>query len=139
MLNHSRRRRTEKEQSWNPRKEERASKLKLSAHAWRRLAQRNLTVSDIVVALRYGRRIHRASADFFFLGAKDLPSGRENELSRLVGTTIVIEDNFIVTAYRNRRALAKVKRKAKRYGGGWRKAITNIQMGGNGSMAGARA
>ena len=93
-------------------------KLRISAHCWRRMAQRNLTLSDVQFALRYGRRIHRAHADFFFVGWSSLPAGSECELSRLIGTTVVVEENAIVTAYRNRRALAKIKRKPKRFSGG---------------------
>jgi len=92
-----------------------AERLRMTAHAWRRLAQRNLTLSDVLVALRHGRRVHRAHADFWFLAGRDLPRGQE----RLEGLTVVVEEDFISTVYRNKRALAKLKRKPKRNNGRW--------------------
>ncbi len=92
-------------------------KLRMSAHAWKRLAQRNLTLSDLLIAIDRGQKIYRAHACFYFLGLRNLPPGAEPELKRLVGTTVVVENNEIVTAYRNKHATSKIKRKAKRYHG----------------------
>jgi hypothetical protein len=88
-------------------------KLRMSVHCWRRMAQRNLTLSDVLVALKCGRRIHRAQADFWFLGYRDCPSG----LERLEGLTVVVERNCIKTCYRNRHAIGKLKKKPRRYHG----------------------
>lgn len=93
------------------------SKLRMSAHAWKRLSQRNLTLSDLLIAIDRGQRIYRAHACFYFLGSRNLPLGAEPELQRLVGTTVVVENNEIVTAYRNKHAAAKIRRKAKRFHG----------------------
>jgi hypothetical protein len=93
------------------------NKLRLTAHAWKRLAQRGISLSDLSIVLKLGRKIHRAHADFYFLGQRNLPRGSENQLERLVGMTVVIEDNLIVTAYKNRRAIQKLKRKPKRFNG----------------------
>jgi hypothetical protein len=93
------------------------SKLRVSAHAWKRLSQRNLTLSDLLIAIDRGQRIYRAHACFYFLGLRNLPPGAEPELQRLVGTTVVVENNEIVTAYRNKHAATKIRRKAKRYHG----------------------
>jgi len=92
-------------------------RLRLTAHAWKRLSQRNLTLSDLLMAIKHGQRIHRAHACFYFLGLRNLPSGASSDLHRLVGTTVVVENNEIVTAYRNKRASSKIRRKAKRYHG----------------------
>jgi len=89
----------------------------MSAHAWKRLSQRNLTLSDLLIAIDRGQKIYRAHACFYFLGLRNLPADAEPELQRLVGTTVVVENNEIVTAYRNKHAAAKIKRKAKRYHG----------------------
>jgi hypothetical protein len=89
-------------------------KPRITAHAWRRMAQRNLTLSDVLFALKFGRRVHRAHAAFFFVGRSCLPAGEEKGWGRLVGTTVVVEDGLVVTAYRNRRALSKIRRKPKR-------------------------
>ncbi len=90
-------------------------KLRLTAHAFRRLAQRGLTLSDVLLALEIGRKIYRANACFFFVGKSDLPSGTEKQLENLVGVTVVVENNHIVTAYKNSRAIARLKRKPKGY------------------------
>jgi len=92
-------------------------KLRLTAHAWKRITKRRITLSDVLIAIRFGRKIHRAHADFFFFGSRDIPTGVEKHLCKLVGTTVVVEGNEIVTAYKNRRAIRKLKRKPKRYNG----------------------
>ena len=88
-------------------------KLRITAHSFRRMAQRNITLSDVLTALKYGRRIHRAHAEFWFLGRRDCPKGQE----RLEGLTLVVERASLSTAYRNKRAIGKVRRKRKRYHG----------------------
>ena len=89
------------------------NKLQISRHAAQRMAQRNIDAGDLAVVLRFGHVEHRAGAKFYFLAERDLPVGTERQLSRLVGTTVVVEHDSISTVYRNRRALAKIKRKPK--------------------------
>src|SRR5438045_9220932 len=89
----------------------------MSAHAWKRLSQMNLTLSDLLIAIDRGQKIYRAHACFYFLGLRNLPRDANPELQRLVGTTVVVENNEIVTAYRNKHAAAKIRRKAKRFHG----------------------
>lgn len=90
-------------------------KYHVSAHCWRRLAQRNITLSDLIKAIQIGRKIHRAHATFFWVGLRDIQNQRE--LERMVGTTIVIAGSEIVTAYRAKNAISKIKRKPKSYHG----------------------
>jgi hypothetical protein len=113
-------------------------RLRMSAHAWKRLSQRNLTLSDLLIAIDRGQRIHRAHACFYFLGSRNLPANAEPELQRLVGTTVVVENNEIVTAYRNKHAASKIKRKGKRYHGEVLRGRRAISVGGRVAMA-ARA
>ncbi|HEX8137543.1 MAG TPA: DUF4258 domain-containing protein [Pyrinomonadaceae bacterium] len=89
------------------------SKYRISSHAARRMAQRNLSVGDVALILRFGRKEHRTGVKFFFLGDRDLPPGQEREMERLVGTTVVAADACILTVYRNEKALARIKRKLK--------------------------
>jgi hypothetical protein len=90
-------------------------KYRITRHAAQRMAQRNLDLGDLAFVLRFGRCEHRAGAKFYFLAARDLPPGSEREWSRLVGTTVVIEDErFITTVYRHKNALHQIKCKAKR-------------------------
>jgi hypothetical protein len=88
--------------------------LLVSEHAAQRMAQRNLDQEDITAVLRFGRVEYRTGAEFYFLGRRDLPKGTEQKFSRLVGTTIIVEDGWVVTVYRNHRAISDIKRKPKR-------------------------
>lgn len=84
-----------------------------TAHAQQRLPQRNLNARDIALVTRFGRVAHATHATFYFLGERDVPRGWTRELARLVGTTLVIVEGCLVTAYRNRRAWRAIKRKSK--------------------------
>jgi hypothetical protein len=89
---------------------------RVSKHAARRMAQRNLSVQDVELALRVGHKEHRTGAQFFFLDRRDFLRGTEKELARLVGTVVVVEaDAVIATVYRNHQALGKIRRKSKHY------------------------
>jgi hypothetical protein len=90
------------------------NKYRVSKHAVRRMAQRNLSAQDVEVALRLGHKEYRTGAQFFFLGRRDFPRGAEKEWTRLVGTVVVVEaDAVIATVYRHHHALAKIRRKSK--------------------------
>jgi hypothetical protein len=91
---------------WNP---------LVSEHAMQRMAQRNLDEEDVAAVMRFGRVEYRTGAEFYFLGRRDLPKGMEQKFARLVGTTIIVEDGWVVTAYRNHRAISDIKRKPKRH------------------------
>lgn len=90
------------------------NKYRVSKHAARRMAQRNLSVQDVELALRLGHKEHRTGAQFFFLGKRDFQRRAEKALARLVGTVVVVEaDAVIATVYRNHHARAKIRRKSK--------------------------
>lgn len=92
------------------------NKYHLSRHAELRMAQRNLSVEDVELALRLGHKEHRTGAKFFVLCKRDCPRGLEKNLARLIGTVVVVEaDAVIATVYRHRDALAKIRHKPKRY------------------------
>jgi hypothetical protein len=78
------------------------------------MAQRNVTAPDMAAVVSLGRVEHRAGATFFFLGRRYVPDDRMRELEKLIGTTVVIAGNEILTVYRNRRAMSRIKRKLKR-------------------------
>ncbi|GBC78265.1 hypothetical protein HRbin08_01752 [bacterium HR08] len=90
------------------------TKLSISRHAARRLAQRGISLEDVNIVLRLGRRFHRTGATFYFFGRRQIPRGLERQLERLVGTTLIVADGRLVTAYRNKRAIAEIKKKPKR-------------------------
>ena len=92
---------------------------KITPHASRRMAQRNVSEQDVHFILRYGQRLHRAGAVIFFLRQRDIPPDKQADKSytRLEGTAVVINRHFsrILTVYRNRqRGLRHIKQKPRR-------------------------
>lgn len=100
------------------------NKLKISHHAERRMAQRNIDIGDVALVLTFGRGFHRAGAEFQVLLRRDIPPGLEKTLEPLVGTVVVIEDGLVLTVYTNSNAPRTIKRKPKRSAGQihWRAA-----------------
>ena len=92
----------------------------ISRHAGQRLAQRNLTASDVEYVFRHGRVTHTGKAIFIHLGLRDIPieDRRHSRLRRLEGTVLVLDPRsgrHLTTAYRNRRrGYRDIKRKSKR-------------------------
>lgn len=90
------------------------TRVRISRHAARRLAQRGISLEDVNIVLRLGQRLHRTGATFYFFGRRQIPHGLERQLERLVGTTLIVADGRLITAYRNKRAIATIKKKPKR-------------------------
>lgn len=96
------------------------SMTSVSAHACRRLAQRNLTVEDVQYVYAHGRIHHRGKATFIHLGLRDIPEEdrRDDRFRRLEGTVLVLDPDtgcHLTTAYRNRqRGSRDIRRKLKR-------------------------
>lgn len=92
----------------------------VSAHASRRLAQRNLTTDDVHYVYVHGRLHHTGKATFVHLGLRDIPEEdrREDRYRRLEGTVLVLDPAtgcHLTTAYRNRqRGSRDIRRKLKR-------------------------
>jgi hypothetical protein len=92
----------------------------VSAHASRRLAQRNLTAADVQYVYTHGRLHHTGKATFVHLGLRDIPEDdrRDDRLRRLEGTVLVLDPTtgcHLTTAYRNRqRGSRDIRRKLKR-------------------------
>ena len=92
----------------------------VSAHASRRLAQRNLSDADVQYVYAHGRLHHTGKATFVYLGLRDIPidDRRDNRWRRLEGTVLVLDPStgcHLTTAYRNRqRGSRDIRRKLKR-------------------------
>ena len=92
----------------------------ISGHAMVRLAQRNLSPSDIEYVFEHGRRVRNGKAMFVHLGKRDIPNTdrKLTQFSRLEGTVLVLDAYtgcHLTTAYRNRRSgIRDIKRKLKR-------------------------
>ena len=92
----------------------------LSSHAVQRLAQRNLSTSDVLYVYSHGRVHHTGKATFVHLGLRDIPTAdrRNDRVRRLEGTVLVLDSScgcHLTTAYRNRqRGSRDIRRKLKR-------------------------
>lgn len=87
---------------------------RLMPHAKRRMQHRNVTRDELQLALEHGQVEYRAGTKFYFLGQRDIPAHLQRTHARLVGLTVVVAHNAIVTLYRNPRAHAAIKRRHKR-------------------------
>lgn len=93
-------------------------RLRLSAHAKKRMQQRCLSVRDVAYVVEYGQRHRCAGVIHCFLGRKDIPDldHRHDTIRRLEGTTVLLETSearLVTTVYRNKSALRRIRRKAK--------------------------
>ena len=86
----------------------------ITTHTKRRMQHRNVTPDDLQFALEHGQIQYRAGTKFYFLGQRDIPAKLRRTHSRLAGLTVVVANGAIVTLYRNPRAHADIKRRAKR-------------------------
>jgi hypothetical protein len=89
-------------------------KLKLSFHARQRMNQRRINRDEMNVVLQYGRQSYRSGIKFIFLGRRDLPAGLARQYDHLIGTTILIAGQEVITIYKNLNAMAVIRRKSKR-------------------------
>lgn len=84
-------------------------------HAELRMAQRNISWSDIEFVLDHGRKLYRNGVIFYFLRRCDIPKCLWQKYGRLEATTVVYAAaaHEVVTVYRGhrRRGLRRVKRK----------------------------
>jgi hypothetical protein len=86
-------------------------------HAQVRCQQRNISGHDLRFVKEYGTKYHRTGAVFYFLGRRDIPEElRHNQAYRdLEGITLLFSQaEDLITAYRNRKACRKIRKKDKR-------------------------
>jgi len=91
-------------------------RVTITTHAQQRMAQRNLSLSDIEFVLHYGQGFHRGGVVFFYLRHKDIPTDmlRDKDVAQLEGVAVVCssDSSMVVTVWRNRQdGLRKIKRK----------------------------
>jgi len=80
----------------------RTRKYKVSEQAARQLARHRLTIGDVALVLRFGRKRMLGNVEQFFLGSCCVQQGCEQRFKRLLGTTIVIEGEEITNIYHGR-------------------------------------
>ena len=93
--------------------------ITFSEHAQIRMAQRRLTVNDVMYVVSHGQQYRCGGVIHFFLGKRDIPQQdrRSDRFARLEGTTVLLDSistETIVTVYRNRCALKSIRPKTKR-------------------------
>lgn len=86
-------------------------------HATMRGEQRNVSESEVQYVLRHGASTHRAGAQAYFLGRRNIPENdrRNQRVAQLVGTTVLVDvkTGAILTVYRNAQGLKDHRRKSK--------------------------
>ena len=91
----------------------------LTAHAHQRCAQRGIAPADVRQVVQHGRLIHNAGARFAFLGRKEIAEAcaegaDRRAVEKLQGLVVLLgEDGWVITAYRNARALADIRTKTR--------------------------
>lgn len=84
-------------------------------HGFLRQQERSLPDWQIEFALRWGTRLHRRGATLFHVRRTDLPDWLgERHARRFYGTTVVVADGALVTAYRRPGGFHDLKRTPRR-------------------------
>ncbi len=101
-----------------------SEELIVTDHAARRLRERGLADWQLEFAVHWGTRLHRNGATFFHVRHRDLPAWLDERCARrLLGVTVVVAEDAIITAYAKRDGFHDLKRTPRRAGrrGGLRK------------------
>ena len=92
----------------------------LSKHAILRMAQRNISLSDLDYVLEHGERIYRTGVTIYILRRRDILQGdrKMSRITRLEGTVVLtgfMPDGRleIITVYRNKSVFKTIRGKAK--------------------------
>lgn len=86
-----------------------------SDHARLRRAQRNLRLDEVSYVLAYGAQVWRTGAVFHILRHCDIDPNdlHRDDIARLEGAVVLIEDDTVITMYRNRRSYRQIHKKQK--------------------------
>ena len=91
--------------------------IPVTLHALQRAARRGISPDAIACALEHGLMVHTTGIRFHFLGRQQIAEARacgadQRALEKSQGLVVLVgDDNRVITAYRNRRALADIRRK----------------------------
>ena len=96
------------------------STFALSKHAILRMAQRNVSLSDLEYVLEHGERIYRTGITIYILRKRDIPQSdrKRSAITRLEGTVVLTGFRpdcrwEVITIYRNKSARKEIRSKAK--------------------------
>lgn len=88
----------------------------MAAHAQLRLAQRNLSPTQVDYVLEHGVEMQRTGVTFYILRECDIPPAhrRQDTFAKLAGTVLLVAPGgTLITAYRQRDAHHRVGKKRK--------------------------
>lgn len=90
--------------------------MRQTHHAATRMAQRGLTPDELAFVAAHGQAAYRTGVKFVFLGRRDIPARFQRTHAHLEGVTVVLcpRSEVVITCYRNRTAIADIRRKHKR-------------------------
>jgi len=89
----------------------------ITLHARIRCAKRGISADAVTWTLEHGRVIHTTGARFHFLGRQEIQEAcacgvDRRSLEKWQGLVVLVgDDGHVITAYRNARALADIRRK----------------------------
>lgn len=85
-------------------------------HVQTRMSQRGISPADVEFVREHGRVEHRTGVQFIFLARRDIPAPLRRSAGHLEGITLIVaaDGRVMVTCYRDRGAIADIKRKSKR-------------------------
>jgi hypothetical protein len=86
-----------------------------TGHARLRRAQRNLRLDQLSYVLAYGALVCRTGVVFHILRHCDIDPCdlRRDDISRLEGSVVLVQDDTVITVYRNRRSYHQIHKKQK--------------------------
>ena len=77
----------------------------ISHHAYKRMAQRGLSMEQVSLVLTYGRKVHARRAIFYVIGKKEVArlGHKLPELAALEGIQVLVnaDNEVVLTVYRN--------------------------------------
>lgn len=92
--------------------------IALTKHASQRKSNRGISQAMIDDTIRHGVQIRKQGLRYFVMIAKSIPKNFRAQYKEQVENVVVIvtEDNFVMTVYKNPKALKNIKKKQKRLG-----------------------
>jgi len=92
--------------------------INLSNHASIRSLERGIIFNDIQTILALVKPIYRTGIQFYYCREKDIPFNLRNEenFRKLIGWTILVNNDDVITTYKNlsKKAFRNIKKKSKR-------------------------
>jgi hypothetical protein len=86
--------------------------LKLSRHLGERMQQRGISQNAIGFALQNGHKEYRQGRVFYLILDRHIHNSREESFRGVV--VVTSQDGWVITAWRDRQGLKKLKRKPQR-------------------------